>query len=82
MDAPSWNRLSTIDRQRNYVDRMSTAARQQQRDCDRKQHVETRAQLTYQQRQQQRDYDCEQHVEAHAQLTYQQRQQQRDHNWE
>jgi len=47
MNAASWNRLSTVDRQRNYVDRMSTAARQQQQDFDREQHVEARAQLTY-----------------------------------
>jgi len=38
VNAASWNRLSTVDRQWNYVDRMSTAARQQQRDCNREQH--------------------------------------------
>jgi hypothetical protein len=30
----------------NYLDRMSTATRQQQRDCDREQHAEARARLT------------------------------------
>jgi len=38
MDAASRNRLSTVDCQRNYVDRMSTAARQQQRDRDCERH--------------------------------------------
>jgi hypothetical protein len=47
VNTASRNRLSTVERQRNYVDRMSTAARQQQRDRDRKQHGEARAQLTY-----------------------------------
>jgi hypothetical protein len=51
MNAASKNRLSTVDYQRNYVDHMSTAARQQQRDYNRKQHVKARALLTYQQRQ-------------------------------
>jgi len=47
VNATSRNRLSAVDRQRNYVDRMSTATRQQQRDRDREQHTEARAQLTY-----------------------------------
>jgi len=67
VNAASWNKLSTVDCQRNYVDRMSTAAQQQQRDCDREQHVEARAQLTYQQRQQQQDRDHERHQQAQGQ---------------
>jgi hypothetical protein len=35
VNAASWNRLFTVDYQRNYVDCMSTATRQQQWDCDR-----------------------------------------------
>ncbi len=59
--------LPAADCQRNYLDHMSTTARQQQ--WDHEHHAETRAQLTNQQRQQQRDRDREQHVEAHARLT-------------
>jgi hypothetical protein len=44
VNAASWNRLSTVDRQWNYVDRMSTAARQQQRDCNCEQHQQARGQ--------------------------------------
>jgi hypothetical protein len=40
----SWNRLSIVDCQRNYVDRMSTVARQQQRDRNREQHQQARGQ--------------------------------------
>jgi hypothetical protein len=61
--------LSTVVRQRNYLDRMSTATWQQQWDLDREQHAEARARLTDQERQQQRDCDCEQHAEARARLT-------------
>jgi hypothetical protein len=51
VNAASRNRLFAADRQRNYLDRMSTATRQQQRDRDRdcEQHVEARARLAYQQ---------------------------------
>jgi hypothetical protein len=52
MNAASRNRLSVADRQWNYLDRMSTAARQQQQDRDREQHVEARAWLTDQEQQQ------------------------------
>ncbi len=44
VDAASRNRLSTIGRQRNYVDRMSTAGRQHQRDRDRERHQQARGQ--------------------------------------
>ncbi len=40
--------VPTVDRQWNYLDHMSTTARQQQRDHDREQHTEARARLTYQ----------------------------------
>jgi hypothetical protein len=36
--------LSVVDCRRNYVDRMSTVARQQQRDCDHKWHWQARGQ--------------------------------------
>jgi hypothetical protein len=42
---------SAADRYRNYLDRMSIAARQQQRDRDHEQHTEARARLTDQERQ-------------------------------
>jgi hypothetical protein len=51
MNAASKNRLSVVDCQRNYLDHMSTAARQQQQDRDREQHAEARARLTDQERQ-------------------------------
>jgi hypothetical protein len=52
VNAASRNRLFAADRQRNYLDRMSTAARQQQQDRDREQHAEARARLINQERQQ------------------------------
>ncbi|CAM6076092.1 unnamed protein product [Sphagnum tenellum] len=61
MNATSRNMLSTADR-------MSTIARQQQQNRDRKQHAEVRAQLTDQDRHQQWDRNREQHVEARARL--------------
>jgi hypothetical protein len=45
VNAASRNKLSVADRQRNYLDRMSTATQQQQQDRDREQHVEARARL-------------------------------------
>jgi hypothetical protein len=50
VNATSKNRLSVVDRQQNYVDYMSTIARQQQRDHEHEQHVEARARLTNQER--------------------------------
>jgi hypothetical protein len=61
---------------------MSTAARQQQRDCNREKHAEARARLTEQEWQQQRDRHREQNVEARARLTEQEQQQQRDRDRE
>ncbi len=61
----SKNRLSAADRQRNYLDHMSIAARQQQQDCDRKQHTEARARLADQERRRHR----KQQAEACARLT-------------
>jgi hypothetical protein len=61
VNTASKNKLSAVDRQRNYVDCMSTAARQQQQHRNREQHGEARAKLTYQQRQLQRDRDREWH---------------------
>ncbi len=61
---------------------MSTAARQQQQDCDREQHAEAPARLTNQERQQEQRRHHEQQAEARARLTYQQRQQQRDRDRE
>ncbi len=72
--------LLAADRQRNYLDHMSIAARQQQ--WDHEQQVETRARLTNQQRQQQRYRDREQHAEAHARVIDQQHHQQRDRDRE
>jgi hypothetical protein len=57
VNAASRNKLSAADRQRNYLDRMSTATQQQQQDRDREQHVEARARLINQERQQQRYRD-------------------------
>ncbi len=59
--------VPVTDRQQNYLDHMSTAARQQQRDRDRKQHAEAHARLTDQQRQQQRDRNRERHRQAWGQ---------------
>ncbi|CAK9862807.1 unnamed protein product [Sphagnum jensenii] len=56
--------VPTADRQRNYLDHMSIAARQQQRNRNHEQHAEARAQLTNQQCQQQRDRDRERHRQA------------------
>ncbi|CAM6073182.1 unnamed protein product [Sphagnum tenellum] len=42
VNAASRNRLYVVDRQRNYLDRMSTAAQQQQRDCDHERHRQAR----------------------------------------
>ncbi|CAK9235077.1 unnamed protein product [Sphagnum jensenii] len=75
MNTASRNRLSAADHQRNYLDRMSTAAQQQQQDRDREQHAEARARLIDQERQQQRDRDRERHGEARARLIDQERQQ-------
>jgi hypothetical protein len=44
VNVASWNRLFTVDRWQNYVDRMSTAARQQQQDRNREQHQHARGQ--------------------------------------
>ncbi len=46
VNAASRNKLFAVDCQRNYLDRMSTAARQQQQDRDCEQHAEARARLT------------------------------------
>ncbi len=64
MNGASRNRLSTADRQRNYLDRMSTAAQQQQWDRDRERHAEARARLIDQEQQQQQDRNREQHRQA------------------
>jgi hypothetical protein len=82
VNVASRNRLFVVDRQRNYLDRMSIVARQQQRDRYREHHTKARARLTDLERQQQRDRNREQHVEAHAWLTYQQQQQERRRNRE
>ncbi len=82
MNTASRNRLSAVDRQRNYLDRMSTAAQQQQQDRDREQHAKAHARLIDQERQQQRDRNRERHREARARLIDQERQQQRDRNRE
>jgi hypothetical protein len=50
MNIASRNRLSAADRQRNYLDRMSIAAQQQQQDRNREQHAEARAWLIDQER--------------------------------
>ncbi len=49
------NRLSAVDRQRNYLDRMSTATRQQQWDRDHERHAEACARLTDQERRRNRE---------------------------
>jgi hypothetical protein len=82
MNVASRNTLSVANRQRNYLDRMSIAPRQQQRDRNCKQHAEARARLIDQEQQQERHCNHEQQAEACARLTYQQRQQQRDHDRE
>jgi hypothetical protein len=53
--------LPAANRQRNYLDHMSTVARQHQRDRNREQHAKARAQLTNQQRQQQRERNRKRH---------------------
>ncbi len=50
VNAASRNRLFATDCQRNYLDRMSTAARQQHQDHDREQHAEACARLIDQER--------------------------------
>ncbi len=81
VNVASRNKLSTTDRQRNYLDRMSTVA-QQQRDYDREQHAEACARLTDQERQQERRRNHEQQAEARAWLTDQERQHERRRNRE
>jgi len=71
VNAASRNRLSAADRQQNYLDRMSTATRQQQWDRDYEHHTKACAQLTDQEWQQQRE--CKQHAKAHARLIDQER---------
>ncbi len=67
MNAASRNRLFAADRQRNYLDRMSTAAQQQQWDRDCERHAKARARLIDQERHQQRDRNREQHRQARGQ---------------
>jgi hypothetical protein len=74
MNTASRNRLSAVDCQRNYLDRMSTVTQQQQQDHDREQHAKARARLLDQERHQQRDRDREWHGEARARLIDQERQ--------